>query len=405
MADIVKIPDSEIAPSESINEGSLAEITDSLIFDARINITEQKSLSVPIAQLTTLGASVASLLPALRTVTQTTTINTSGLYQLTNAAVGDTLKVAGNGNFWGAFKTVDGSSKLAQLQSAGPLTAKTQSVAAINPATMMMAVSLFSIEQKLGEIERMQKQIISFLEVEKESEIEADVEILSNIISNYKLNWDNECFVTSNHKLVLDIQRTARKNMNGYQKKVAEILNSKKLVVVQNQINSTLRDLQKKFKYYRLSLYTFSMASMIEIMLSGNFKEEYITGIKEEIEKLSSAYRDLFEQCSVYLGKISGVSVETNVLKGIGAASKAVGKFIGSIPLVKEGQVDEFLQDSGKHIKSNAKEIEMSAITIFAQISNPETRVFIDRMEDMIQIYNHTERICFDDKKIYLIAG
>ena len=111
----------------------------------------------------------------------------------------------------------------------------------------------------------------------------------------------------------------------------------------------------------------------------------------------------MFGQCSVYLEKISGVSVESNVLKGIGTASKAVGKLIGSIPLVKEGQVDEFLQDSGKHIKSNAKEIEMSAVTAFAEISNPETRVFIDRMEDMIQIYNHTQRICFDDKKIYMI--
>lgn len=315
-------------------------------------------------------------------------------------------KVANNGNFWGAFKTADGASKFAQLQSAGPLTTTTtQSIAAINPATMMMAVALFSIEQKLGEIEKMQKQIISFLEIEKESEIEADVEMLSNIISKYKLNWDNEHFVASNHKLVLDIQRTARKNMNGYQKKVAEVLNSKKFVVMQNQVKSALKDLQKKFKYYRLSLYTFSMASMMEIMLSGNFKEEYIAGIKEEIEKLSSDYRDLFVRCSVYLEKISGVFVEANVLKGIGTASKAVGKFIGNIPLVKEGQVDEFLQDSGKHIKSNAKELEMSAITAFAEINNPETRVFIDRMQDMIQIYNHTGRICFDDKKIYLIAG
>ena len=147
------------------------------------------------------------------------------------------------------------------------------------------------------------------------------------------------------------------------------------------------------------------MASMMEIMLSGNFKEEYVTCIKGEIENLSLVYRDLFSQCSIYLEKISGVSVEANVLKGIGVASKAVGKFIGNIPLIKEGQVDEFLQDRGKNIKSNAKEIEMGAVLAFAEISDPETRVFIDRMEDMIRIYNHTEKICFDDKNIYLIAG
>ncbi|MBQ8495934.1 MAG: hypothetical protein IJ489_00560 [Clostridia bacterium] len=319
--------DSELIPSEEINEHALMEIADGLLFDARAEIVEQNSLSVPIAELATLGIGVSSLLPALRTVTQTTTINTTGLYQLANQAVGDTLKVAKNGNFWGAYKTSTGASKFAQLQPVGPLSATTASVAAINPATMMMAVALFSIEQKLGEIEEMQ-----------------------------------------------------------------------------NQINSTLKDLQKKFKYYRLSLYTFSMASMMEIMLSGNFKEDYIDDIKEEIEKLSFVYRDLFAQCSIYLEKISKISVETNLLKGIGTASKAVGKFIGSIPFVKEGQVDEFLQDSAKCIKSNAKELEMSAISVFSEISNPETRVFIDRMEDMIRIYNHTEKICFDDKKIYLIA-
>lgn len=405
MAEMIKTPNSELAPPEEINEGALIELSNGLLFDARAEISEQKTLSVPLAQLATLGAGVSSLLPALRTVTQTTTMNTSGLYQLANAAVGDTLKVAKNGNFWGAFKTANGTSKFAQLKSAEPLTATTQSVAAINPATIMMAAALFSIEQKLGEIEKMQRQIISFLEIEKEAEMEADVETLSSIISKYKTNWDNEHFVASNHKLVLDIQRTARKNMNGYQKKVAEALNAKKLVIAQNQINSALKNLQKKFKYYRLSLYTFSMASMMEIMLSGNFKEEYIRGIKEEIEKLSSEYRDLFGQCSIYLEKISGVSVEANVLKGIGTASRAVGKIIGRIPLVKEGRVDEFLQDSGKHIKSNAKEIETSAITAFAKISNPETRVFIDKMEDMIRIFNHTEKIRFDDEKIYLIAG
>lgn len=405
MADIINMPNSKVALSDEIGESTLTEIADGLLFDARAEIADQKTLSVPITQLATLGAGVSSLLPALRTVTQTTTINTTGLYQLANGAIEGTLKVAKNGNFWGAYKTADGTSKLAQLKSVGPLSASTQSVAAINPATMMMAVALFSIEQKLGEIEKMQKQIISFLEIEKESEIEADVETLTNIISKYKLNWDNEHFVASNHKLVLDIQRTARKNMNGYQKKVAEVLNSKKLVVVQNLVNSTLKDLQKKFKYYRLSLYTFSMASMMEIMLSGNFKEEYIAGIKDEIEKLSSVYRDLFGQCSLYLEKISEVSVEANVLKGIGTASKTFGKFIGNIPLMKEKQIDEFFQDSGKNINSNAKEIEKSAITAFAEISNPETRVFIDRMEDMIRIYNHTDRICFDDKKIYLITG
>lgn len=41
----------------------------------------------------------------------------------------------------------------------------------------------------------------------------------------------------------------------------------------------------------------------------------------------------------------------------------------------------------------------------FATLHNPGTGVFMDKMEDMIQIYNQTDKICFDDDKIYLIAG
>ena len=359
---------------------------------------------MPIAQLATLGAGVSSLIPALHTVTQTTTVNTQGLYYLANAGVGDALKVARNGNFWGALKCADGTSKMAQFQSAGPLTATSTATVPIDPATMLMAVALFSIEQKLDSIEEMQKQILTFLEVEKESEIEADVETLVSMISKFKYNWDNEHYLQSNHKMVLDLQRTARKNMLSYQKQVTEVLNSKQLVVAQMKVKSTLKDLLKKFKYYRLSLYTFSLSSLLEIMLSGNFKEEYITGIKGEIESLSMTYRDLYGKCSEYLERLGNSALEANLLKGIGSASNAVGRLIGSIPKIKDGQVDEFLQDSGERLKNNAVGMERNVVKAFAEISNPGTGVFTEKMRDLILIYNHTAEICFDDKQIYLIA-
>ena len=410
MSDIIKFnSDREIVTEQNVEIvrecNDLAEMTEEMLLDARKEIANTKTLSVPIAELALLGTGVASLIPALRKVTQTTTFNTQGLYQLANAGVGDTLKIAKNGNFWGAFKTADGSSKFAQLQAAEPLSTTSTAVMPIDPATMMMAVALFAIEQQLKGIEEKQKQILSFLEIEKESETEADVEILSKMITTYKHNWNNEHFIASNHKRVLDIQRTARKNMLSYKKKVAELLDSKKLIVAQAKVKSTLSDLQKKFKYYRLSLYTFSMASVVEIMLSGNFKEAYIADIKTEIKKFSLEYRDLFTECSMYLEKMASGSVEANVMKGIGVASKAVGKFIGSIPVVKEGQVDEFLQDGGAHLKENAQDMQKNILESFATLHNPGTGVFMEKMEDMIQIYNHTDRICFDDKKIYLIAG
>ena len=169
-------------------ENDLKNITEGILLSARASVENNNSLSMPIGELVTLGAGVESLIPKLRAITQTTSVNNEGLYQLANAGVGDVLKVAKNGNFWGAFITANETSKFAQLQKAELLSASTTIKMPIDPATIMMAVALFSIEQQLGNIAEMAKQILTFLEVEKEAEIEADVEMLINIIAKYKLN-------------------------------------------------------------------------------------------------------------------------------------------------------------------------------------------------------------------------
>ena len=51
------------------DEASLAETTGVLLAEARTAADSKKTLTVPIAELATLGAGVSSLIPALHTVT------------------------------------------------------------------------------------------------------------------------------------------------------------------------------------------------------------------------------------------------------------------------------------------------------------------------------------------------
>ena len=401
MEEIVKADNTEIV---EMKDNNVIQISENLLFDARANISDKQTISMPIAELSSLGAGVSSLIPSLRTAVQTTSFNVDGLYRLANADVGDALKLAKNGNFWGAFKTASGGSKFAQLAEAGPLSATSTTVMPIDPATMMIAVALFSIEKQLKGIEETGKKILSFLENEKEAKIEGDVETLMSIISKFKYSWDNKQFITANYKMVADLQRTARANMNSYQKKLSGITSSKHMMLAQSQVQSAFSDLLKDFKYYRLSLYTFSLASLLEVMLGGNFKEEYILGVKEEVTKRTNEYRDMFDKCSLYLEKKSKGTLDTGLLKGIGEIGNAAGNVIGAIPLVNKGPVDEFLQDSGKGLKRTAKKQQEKVVKSFSEMNNPNTSVFVDQMNDMILIYNHTSEICFDDENIYLVA-
>ena len=147
------------------------------------------------------------------------------------------------------------------------------------------------------------------------------------------------------------------------------------------------------------------MASFAEVMLSGNFKEENILLVKTEIENLSTTYREIFSQCSIYLERLCEASIETTLLKGGAVASKTVGKFIDAIPKIRDGQVDEFFVEQGEKMRDNAVQIERRVLEAFAEISNPGIWVFAEKLNDMIQIYGKTEEIYFNDKYIYLVAG
>ena len=293
---------------------------------------------------------------------------------------------------------------MAKLQETDQVTFTEKTTPCPDPATMMMAVALYQIEKELGQIEKTQREILRLLEIENEAEAEADLETLVGIIKDYKLNWDNERFVTSKHKLVLDIQRTARKNMNVYQKKASAALEKREVLTAQRTVGAKLTDLRRTFEYYRLSLYTYSLASFLEILLSGNFKEEYISSVQGEIKAHSEAYRNCFEQCSVFLEKEIDSAIGVNVKRGIGTAGKALGKLIEGIPIVNRGPVDEFLQSSDEQLKENAASAERAVVKTFAAVGDPGTGLLLHQMDDMIQIYDHTAQICFDDKNIYRIS-
>ena len=142
----------------------------------------------------------------------------------------------------------------------------------------------------------------------------------------------------------------------------------------------------------------------MEIMLSENFKEEHINSAIEEVRKYSEEYRELFGECSGILEKMGKGAIDPIVLKGIGIAGNAMGNFIGNITKKKDEIGDNFLQDKGQKLIHNAEELKLDVVKAFAEVSNPNTRGLINKMEDMVQIYGRTKEICFDKDNIYYIA-
>lgn len=376
---------------------SLEELTGSLLIEARSQLNKASTIKVPRNELSNLGTIAALLSPSLESISASN-MNQS-LYRIKNFRMNDELVSFKSGGFAPYYKG-GGKGAMAQLEKVDfPI----QPIA-LNPISMLMAVALYSIEKDLKDISKTQRKILDVLKVEKESKIISNLETVMDYTQKYKYNWDKELILNSYHQRVLEIQNSSRSNITSYRRDIESIVesieNRKKTFVASNKVKSTLEDLENHFNYYRLSLYTYSLASFLEIILSQNFGEEYVADIRDDIEKKSMGYRDLFGDSSMALEDMGKSSIDTNIRKGIGTAGKKVGDFTDNIPLVKKSSIRKNI------VKSKNKKIDYrdQNLKTFSVLSNPGTGPITRLMNDIIKIYNYTEDIIIDNNNIYLVS-
>ncbi len=378
----------------------IAELTENMISELALKETSKDAECLPLSRISSLGSILKNAFSYIGVNFEISVPNKNSLYTVQNLSAGDVLKKSKGDFSWGAIKAADGKSKMAKLKEVDALCVK--KVATVNPALIIMAATLHSLEKKIDKLQEYGERIISFLENEKQSEIIADVQTLLGIITNYKYNWDNDMYLTNNHKMVLDIQRTSRGNINFYQKTISDLLSKKESSKTQKQTEESLNGFINAFKYLRMSLYTYSMSSLLEVMISGNFNESFVSNKKADIEELADNYREQFEKCSVFIENISSKTLTNNVLKGIGAASGTAGKVFSSIPVVKKGHVAKALKNKSEEIKTNTRENDEKGVKEFSLFHNPQINIFVEKLDDIVRI-NKTSKVAVTDDKIYLI--
>lgn len=386
------------------NHTDIAAASEAMLEEVSIDITSVEATKLPIEQLGLFGAGIASVLPPLRTISQNITFNNGNLFRWVNSAnAAGTLKLNTKDNLLGgAFIDKQGISRYAKFQAAGAQSATAVTVMPIDPAKLMMAAALMAIEHKLDDIAETQKKILTFLEHNKEAEIESDLKILTDIARELKFNWDNTEYTTNHYKLALDIKCSAEKNIIFCRKQIEQAVKESKAIHTQNTVDAKQENLHKLFRYYRMALYIYSFSSYIETMLLGNFESDYIHQIKEQIEKHCNEYKSVHSDCYKILEKSSSGSIEKHILNGVGAAAGAVGSLIGSIPLIKEGQADEWLTDKGAEIRTKSQNIGESTLAKFKECEETSCIIFIDNLELVDKLYNQTSDIYIDRENVYL---
>lgn len=345
---------------------------------------------IPVSRLAAYSTAFQPLVTAIQTIAGGA--GGSGIYYV-NTAGKTMFQMNGTKSFIGSLQTATGKVGGGQAQIT-PL--------ACDPSMLFMAAVLANIEKKLDVIQDMQREMMGFLVQKEKAALKGNLFFLSDVLNNYKYNWDNTMYKNNNYMKVLDIRQEAEKEIAFYREQIISMVNKRSLIHSDQTVSKQLLSTQDNFKDYQLALYLLGFSSFLEVMLLENFAADYLADISAKLDKYSFKYRELYSKCYNEIEGYSQTSMETSVLNGIAKAATSAGKVVERIPVINKGQVDEtFIVVGNKINKLNSDKLGKQMRSLIERQSN-SIRPFIESINVVNEMSNRPVRLLLDNENIYI---
>ena len=359
------------------------------LFDEVTSLASYTKL--PISRISSLGTAFEPITSAVQKVVGGSGA-TTGLYKVTIPSGTHLAKFkSGVGNLGTAL---DANNQIAGQAVLNPLVC--------NPTMIFMAAALASIDKKLDAIKELQQEIMDFLVQKERAELRGNLIFLSDILKNYRFNWNNDMYKNSNHIKVLDIRQTAEQKILFYRDQISSKLKKDSPIHSDKDVQKQIDIIQNSFKEYQLALYIYSFSSFLDIMLVGNYVSEYLNEVKNKIESYSWQYRELYTNCYDHLEAYSNSSIQSTLLKRLESVSKATGNAIAKVPVLSKGTIDESLIKAGSKLDRLESRKTNQQLQKLVNRQGSFTSPFVESIEAVNRLYNNSLNMIFDKDTVYL---
>ena len=367
-----------------------------------------KYQKIPFAELAGFGGMIAELIPQFRTVTQTIEIPMEGLFRAINPKTGEIMtdlmyqSRQVNGAYVGAMMQPNGAFDQAAFEKVFSVKQVSNTVAAINPATLFIAAGIMAMSKKLSAIEETQENIMGFLEKDKVAQMKGNLAFLMSVYDEYRSNWDKETFKSAQYIKTQDIKQESEQKIALYRMQLNDELQKKKGLASKLSIKKDMRKLVEEFSDYRLAIYLYAFASYLEIILLENYKAEYLSTLSSKIQDESINYVELYTIAYNKLEDMANSSIESGAIKGAARVSQGLGKVIEKIPVVERGQLDENLIAAGKKLEEYKDDSVDELLYELRTINNCQVKQFIDLIDAVNEMHNGESAILVDGENVYV---
>ena len=201
------------------------------------------------------------------------------------------------------------------------------------------------------------------------------------------------------------IKKDAHRDILFYQEQIATELQKQKGLHGAKDSQDLLDAVSYQFAEYQLACYLYAYSSFLDIMLQGNFEATAIESVTEKMMDLAKRYESLYADCHAQIAKYHRSAIETQIIGGIGLATKGLGKAIAAVPIIREGPVDEALISAGDSIGKFNRDSVQKKLQVFETFEVSRMEPFIENLQSVNFMYNTENAMITDGIHLYLLQS
>lgn len=368
------------------------------------------AMKVPISEISELGVAFSSLPTALRTITTTANLSISGdnlcclLDSKGNPVPFESLQEFRNeAARLGSIRT-NGTFEQVRHVAASDISASVGSTTVVpyDPTMLFLAVALMQVNQKLDSIADMQQRMFAYAKERDRAKLVAGFKILDEIKQNHRFNGDNEQWLSTRHTLVAGVWKDAETSIELCRKRLGQMLDSP--VHIGMDVDKKTAEMVETLRDYQLASYLYSYATVVDVVLAGNFDRDYLESVASKMDRYANDYFTLYNQCADAIERDAKSTIGAQVLHGLGSVGGGLGKFIASTPVGDATLIDEALKDGSKTLRSMAKDGARRSVRALAQAKPGFMRPFIDSVKEMDRLHNDPVLVAVGRENVYILS-
>lgn len=288
--------------------------------------------------------------------------------------------------------------------TSGSIADKNAAFVNTNLCMIAIAAMLMTVTAKLDEIKQEQDNLMAFLEQKEKAVLEGNLHFLSDILNNYKLNWNNQSYISANHIKVLDIKQESEQGIMLFKNQVHSVIKEGALFHTTKKINKSVNDLLARFDDYRLAVYMYAFSSYVDVLLLENFETDFLHQIADKIYQYALEYREIYSEIYTSLERYTKRSVRSIVSRSTAGVVKTLGNTVNRIPKLGGTQIDENLLAASERLSEFDILTNQKISRMIVSCQKVDVSPFLERIHKIDYLCNSPLTILISGDELYIEA-